>query len=134
MLSQVKVSIGSDRNFGIVFAVVFTLIGILPSLHDGEIRWWALVVAAAFGVCAFFAPRLLQPLNRLWFRFGLLLHHVINPVIMGFIYYGAVVPMGLLLKVLGKDLLRLKREPKVATYWIMREPPAPPAGSMAKQF
>jgi predicted membrane metal-binding protein len=134
ILSHRKISVGSDRNFGIVFAVVFTLIGVLPSLHGGEIRWWALVIAAAFGVCAFFAPRLLQPLNRLWFRFGLLLHHVVNPVVMALVYYGAVVPMGLLLKAFGKDLLRLKREPEAASYWIMREPPAPPPGSMAKQF
>ena len=81
-----------------------------------------------------FAPRLLQPLNRLWFKLGLLLHHVVNPVIMALMFYGAMLPMALLLRWLGKDLLRLKREPEAQSYWIAREPPAPAPGSMSKQF
>lgn len=133
-LSHRKVVVGSERNFGIVFAVVFAIVGLGPLYHGGSTRYWALVVSAAFLICAFMAPRVLQPLNWLWFKFGLLLHHVVNPIVMGLIYFGAVVPMGFLLRGLKKDLLRLKFDKAVASYWISRESPAPPPGRMTKQF
>jgi hypothetical protein len=126
---------GSNRNFGLVFAIVFILIGLAPVvLHDEPIRLWAFGVASAFCFLALVVPQMLDPLNRLWFRFGLALHYVTNPIVMGFVYYGAVMPTGILLRVFGKDLLRLKREPDAATYWIARERPAPLPGSMSKQF
>src|ERR1700687_895006 len=123
--SHRKVIAGSDRSFGIVFTIVFAVIGLLPLTH-GEIRPWALIVAVAFAICAFTVPHVLRPLNRLWFLFGLALHHVVKPIVMGVIYYCAVVPMGLLLRVRGKDLLRLKRSEEAASYWITRNPPGPP--------
>jgi hypothetical protein len=133
--SHRKVKAGSDRSFGLFFAIGFALFGFAPLvLHGASVRGWALGIAGAFGVVAWVAPSLLKPVNRLWFRLGLALHSVVNPIIMGLIYFGAVVPMGLLLRALGKDLLRLKREPKATTYWIMREPQAPPRGSMTRQF
>jgi predicted membrane metal-binding protein len=125
---------GSDRNFGIVFAVVFALIGLWPMIHDTAPRFWALVTAASFLAAGVLRPQILSPLNQLWFRFGLLLHRVVNPVLMFLIYYGAVVPTGLVLKVLGKDVLRLKLDRAATSYWIIREPPGPAAGSMEKQF
>ena len=125
---------GSDRSFGVVFAVVFFIIGIWPALWGHLPRWWALAVAAAFLAVALLVPRVLAPLNRIWFRLGLLLHHVVNPIIMGVVYYLAVVPMGLLLKARGKDLLRLKRDPNAESYWIVRDPPGPAPGSMKQQF
>jgi len=129
-----KVTAGSERNFGIVFAVFLCVIALGPLVHGGAIRWWALAVAACFLACAVFAPQWLKPFNLLWFKFGLVLHHVINPIVMGAIYYGAVVPMGLVLRAMGKDLLRLKRDEKAASYWIPREPSGSPPGSMSKQF
>lgn len=132
--SHRKVTASSDRNFGFVFAALFTLVGVLPWLHGGSIRPWAIEVAAVFLAAGFFVPWLLRPLNRVWFRIGLALHAVVNPIIMAVIFYCAFVPMGLMLRVLGKDLLRLKREPKVNTYWVMREPAGPQPGSMSKQF
>jgi saxitoxin biosynthesis operon SxtJ-like protein len=132
--SHRKVTIGTERNFGIVFAVVFAIVAFGPLYHGGVVRWWAASVSAAFLICAFVAPRLLRPLNHLWFRFGLLLHHVVNPIIMGAIYFGAVVPMALVLRVLKKDLLRLKFDKTIPSYWILRDPPAPPPGGMTKQF
>jgi hypothetical protein len=128
------VTVGSERNFGIVFAVVFAIIGIAPVYHGGALRWWAIGLGAAFVTCAFVARWLLRPLNRLWFKIGLLLHHVVNPIIMGALYFGTVVPMGLLLRALNKDLLRLKFDKAAASYWILRDPPAPPPGGMTKQF
>ena len=125
---------GSDRSFGIVFACVFALIGLWPMLHGSAPRLWALAVAAACLAAALLRPQFLSPLNRLWFRFGLLLHHVVNPVLMLLIYYGAVVPTGLVLRALGKDVLRLKLDRAAASYWIIRDPPGPAVGSMEKQF
>ena len=129
-----KTVAGSDRAFGLVFAGFFALAALWPATHGAPVRWWALALAAAFAAAAFLAPRLLHPFNRLWFAFGMLLHHIVNPVIMAVMFYGAILPMALLLRWLGKDILRLKREPEAASYWIPREPPAPAPGSMSKQF
>lgn len=134
VVSHRKVVMGSNRSFGLVFGGFFVLVALLPAIHGGPLRLWALAVAAAFFTAAFFAPRLLQPLNRAWFRLGILLHHVVNPVIMAIMFYGAILPMAALLRALGKDLLRLKHDPKADSYWIEREPPGPAPGSMSKQF
>ena len=134
VVSHKKVVMGSNRSFGLVFGVFFTAVALLPAVHGAPVRWWALAVAAAFFAAALLAPRLLTPLNRVWFALGLLLHRVVNPVIMAVMFYGAILPMALLLRALGKDLLRLKREPGAASYWIAREPPGPATGSMTKQF
>lgn len=127
-----KVKQGSDRNFGLLFAIVFAVIALFPFLHSEPPRLWPLPIAAGFVGCAYIAPRLLRPLNQLWFRLGLLLHHIVNPVIMALLFYGAVVPTGLILRAFGKDLLRLRREPEIKSYWI--EKSSPPPGSMTKQF
>ena len=125
---------GSNRSFGLVFGVVFIVVALLPAVHGAPIRWWALGVAGAFLTAAVLAPRVLTPLNRVWFALGLVLHRVVNPVIMAMMFYGAILPMALLVRLLGKDLLRLKREPNAASYWIARDPPGPAPGSMTKQF
>ena len=134
VVSHRKVAMGSNQSFGLVFAVFFALVALLPATHGEPVRWWALAVAVAFAAVALFVPRLLQPLNRVWFAFGMLLHHVVNPIVMGAMFYGAILPMALLLRARGKDLLRLKRDPGAASYWIPREPPGPEPGSMQKQF
>ena len=131
---RTQVAPGSDRKFGAVFAVVFTIVGALPLLHGGMVRWWALAIAAAFLVVASLRPRWLRPLNWVWTLIGLMLHHVTNPIIMGIIYYGAFVPIGVAMRAMNKDPLRLKRDPQATSYWIAREPPAPAPGSMTQQF
>lgn len=124
---------GSDRAFGIVFAVVFTLIGLLPVLGGGLPSWWALLVAAAFLALALARPALLAPLNRLWLKFGLLLHRIVSPLIMGMLFYGVVTPVGLLMRATGKDPMQRRRDPSAESYWIVREPgPAPE--TMKQQF
>jgi len=126
---------GSERSFGIIFGIVFAVICLLPLISRGaEPRLWAGVIAATFFSSAIFTPALLRPLNQLWFKFGLLLHHVMNPIIMGLLFYGAFVPTGLALRYLGKDLLRLKREAATPSYWVPREPAGPKPGTMSKQF
>ena len=133
--SNRKVVVGSDRNFGLVFTFVFLFIGLVRTvLHAEPPRWWALGLALAFCSTALLVPHLLQPLNRIWFRFGLVLHEVINPFVMGIVFYLAVVPTGLLARAFGSDLLRLKRDPRAQSYWIMREASAARQGSMTKQF
>ena len=128
------VAVGSERAFGIVFAVVFTVIALFPLLGGGPPFWWALAVAAAFLVLALAAPRVLRPLNLLWFRFGLLLHKVVSPLIMGLLFFVTVTPMALALRLLGKDPLRRSFDPAADSYWIHRDPPGPAPETMKNQF
>ena len=128
------VPVGSDRSFGLVFAAVFVLVGAGPLIHGNEPRLWALGAAAAFLAAALLVPRALRPLNLLWFRFGLVLHHVVTPVVMGLLFFLVVTPVGLLMRLSGKDPLRLKRDPQAASYWIHRQPPGPTPDSMRNQF
>jgi cellulose synthase/poly-beta-1,6-N-acetylglucosamine synthase-like glycosyltransferase len=91
-------------------------------------------LSAVFLAISLFAPKLLAPLNKLWFWFGLALHAVINPIVMALIFVITVIPTGLVLRAFGKDPLRLKRAPLLDSYWIRRNPPGPETGSMSKQF
>jgi hypothetical protein len=128
------VVVGSERSFGQVFAAVFTIIALLPLFKGGDVRLWSLGVAAVFLVLAYAAPRLLRPLNLVWFKFGMVLHHVVTPVVMGVLFFAVVTPVGMLMRASGKDPMRLKRDPAAASYWILREPPGPAPDSMKNQF
>ncbi len=124
----------SDRSFGIVMAVVFTVIGVWPLLSEGPPRWWALIAAALFGGLALLRPALLAPLNRLWFRFGLLLNKITSPLVMGLLFYGLITPYAYILRWSGKDLLRLRLDPSADNYWIERKPPGPAPETIKRQF
>jgi len=125
---------GSERGFGLVFAGVFGLIGAWPLIGAHAPRWWALAIAVAFALVAFTKPDLLRGPNRLWFKFGMLLARVVNPLVMGVVFFLAVTPTGWIMRLLGKDVLalRLRREEK--SYWIVREPSAPASETMKNQF
>jgi hypothetical protein len=125
---------GSNRNFGLVFAAVFTLIALWPMLSGHAPRWIPLLVAATFGAAAIAAPRVLHPLNFVWFRFGLLLHKIVSPIVMGGVFFLSVVPIGMAMRWLGNDLLALKRRSDLKSYWIVREPPGPDPETMKRQF
>jgi hypothetical protein len=125
---------GSDRQFGIVMAVALALLSLLNLWRSGGWWQWSLAIAALFAATAIFAPNALKPLNLVWFKLGMLMHRVINPVIMALLYYVSVVPTGLIMRALGKDLLRLKLDRNAETYWIMREPPGPAPATMKDQF
>ena len=125
---------GSDRSFGLTFAVVFLIIALLPLRHHLPVRWWAVALAVAFALAAFLAPRLLAPLNRLWARFGDLLHKITTPLVMGLLFFGALTPVASILRLSGKDPLRLKRDSKAASYWIERRPPGPAPDSLHQAF
>ncbi len=124
---------GSDRTFGLVMAGALALLGLLNAWHAGH-RWpWMLATAALFLGAALLAPSALNPLNRLWMKLGLVLHKIVNPIVMGLLFYGTIYPTGLVMRLRGKDLLRLKREPGADSYWIARVPgPAPE--TMRDQF
>lgn len=128
------VEIGSDRSFGIVMAVALCFIAILNAWHSGALWPWMGGIAALFLTAALFRPTMLSPLNRAWSKFGLLLHKVVNPIVMGVVFYGAVLPTGLVMRARGKDLLQLKRQPNVDSYWIVRQPPGPAPDTMKNQF
>lgn len=124
----------SDRGFGLVFAAVFAVIGLWPLIHATLPRWWSLGIAAAFLAVSLIRPALLAPLNRLWMRFGLLLHRIVNPIVMGLLFYVVLTPFGLVLRLLGKDPLRRGFDAAAATYWIQRLPPGPAPDTMKNQF
>jgi hypothetical protein len=124
----------SDRSFGFVFAVVFLIIGLWPVLWARGPRWWAIGVALVFAVVAVAAPRTLAPLNRWWMKFGLLLAAVVSPVALGILFYGVFTPVGLVMRLFGKDPLKLARDKAAATYWVQRTPPGPRPDSMKQQF
>jgi hypothetical protein len=124
----------SDRSFGLVFAGVFLIVGLAPLVHGGGVRWWSLAVALAFLLVAFIRPAILAPLNWVWTRFGLLLHKVMNPLVMGLLFYVALTPMALAMRLAGKDPLRRRFDDSAPSYWIRREPPGPEPRSMSNQF
>lgn len=124
----------SDRFFGLTFFVVFLLIALWPVLLQGTIRPVALGIALAFLAISLVAPTLLAPLNRLWLKFGELLHSITSPIILGVMFFGVITPVGFLMRLAGKDLLRLKRDPHCTTYWIRRAPPGPEKSSLKRQF
>lgn len=133
MARETPVAPGTDRSFGIVFALVFGVVSVVPLWRGGPVRLWALGVAATFLLVALAAPRVLHPLNVAWFHFGMLLHRVTNPVILSVLFFGVVTPTGVLLRLFGKRPLQLHPDPDASTYWVQRTPP-PEGSSMARQF
>lgn len=124
----------SDRVFGFVFAVFWSVVAIAPLRKGGSIRVWAGVFAAAFLVTGLIKPTLLGPLNQQWQRFGRLLQRITNPIIMAILFFSTITPFGLIMRLLNRDVLRLKWDRGAASYWIPRRPPGPPPGSMKDQF
>ena len=124
------IKISSNRNFGIVFFIVFLLIAVYPILKGNDIRIWSLLISFAFLILGLINSKLLTPLNKLWFKFGLLLGKIVTPLIMGFIFFIVVTPIGILMRLLRKDLLNLKYDKK-KTYWIEK---TGPKSKMKNQF
>jgi hypothetical protein len=124
---------GSNRTFGLVMAGALALVSLLNGWHLGRLWPWTLAIAALFVLAAWLRPSVLHPLNRLWMKLGLLLHRVVNPIVMGLLFYGTILPTGLVMRMRGRDLLRLKRDSTAESYWIARVPgPAPE--TMKDQF
>jgi len=124
----------SDRAFGFVFAGFFAVVGLLPLLQGNSPRLWAVVASCILLIVAVFAAAILHSLNRLWTKFGLVIHRIVGPVALAILFFGVVTPIGLLMRSLGKDHLGLRFDRNVSSYWILRTPPGPTAESLRNQF
>ena len=126
---------GADRGFGLVMAALLAVIALWPPLFSGgPFRLWALILAVSLLALALTVSRVLAPFNKAWLRFGLLMGRIVNPVVLGLIFYVVVTPFGLVMRLFGRDPLRLNRDPQATSYWIERHPPGPPPESMQNQF
>ena len=125
-----KIPKSSNKSFGLVFFIVFILIAFYPLFNDGNIRLWSLLVSLIFLILGLLNSKILNPLNSLWQKFGLLLNKVMSPLIMGLIFFFIVTPIGILMRILKKDLLNLKFNKK-ETYWIDK---SGPKSKMKNQF
>lgn len=131
---SIEVKSSSDRTFGLVFAAMFAFVaGWRWWKGQPYIEWW-LAGAAVFGLAGLLAPGILAPLNRLWVKLGLLMFHVVNPIVLGVLFYVVFLPIGLVMRRSGKDPLHLRFDSAADTYWIKRVPPGPPPESMRNQF
>tara|TARA_B100001540_G_scaffold91811_1_gene82971 strand:+ start:1117 stop:1506 length:390 start_codon:yes stop_codon:yes gene_type:complete len=119
-LANKNIKISSNRNFGIVFFVVFLIIAIWPLLNSDPIRIWFLLIAFIFLFLGIINSKILTPLNKIWFKFGIFLGNFISPIVMAIIFFFVVTPIGILMKVLKKDLINLKKN-NDKSYWIIKE-------------
>ena len=115
-----KIKIGSNKSFGIVFFTVFLIIAIWPLFNGYEIRYWSLIISIVFLLLGILNSKILTPLNKIWFKIGILLGNVISPIIMSIIFFLVVTPTSFIMKILGKDLLNLKKNTK-NSYWIKKQ-------------
>ena len=125
-----EIKIGSNRSFGVVFFVVFLLIALYPVINNGEIRIWSLITSIIFLILGLLNSKFLNPLNKLWFKFGIVLGKIISPLIMGIIFFLVVTPTGLIMRLLRKDILNLKYNQN-SSYWIEKKGPK---SKMKNQF
>jgi hypothetical protein len=124
----------SDRAFAIVFAIFFAVVGLSPLRTHHPIRGWAFPIAGLFLFVGILKPILLRPLNKYWTKLGVLMGRIVNPVMTALLFYAVVTPTALLFRILGKDPLRLSRDPGARSYWIERQPPGPAPETMTNQF
>ena len=117
---QPKIKLPTNRNFGIVFSIVFLIIALWPLLKQNDIRLWSLFISGIFFVLGLFSSKLLSPLNKIWFKFGMFLGNFIAPIVMGVVFFLVVTPTGLIMKLFRKDLLNLKKNKK-ETYWLDKD-------------
>ena len=119
--SYIKIKISSERSFGIVFSIIFAIIGLYPLLYGNNINLWSCLISVILLFFAFFLPKTLIVPNKLWFKFGKLLGFIVAPIVMGVIFFLVITPTGFFMKMLGKDLLNKKYNNKIKSYWINRE-------------
>ena len=115
-----KIKISSNKSFGIVFFIFFLIIALWPLINDENIRLWSLIVSISFLVLGIINSKILTPLNNLWFKFGLFLGKIVSPIVMGITFFFVVTPTGIIMRLLGKDLINLKMN-KNKTYWIEKK-------------
>ena len=129
--SHISTEQSSEKSFGVVFSIVFLIVALYPLINSAGLHIWALVVLIIFFLLAFLAPKILVLPNKLWFKFGLLIGSIVAPIVMAFVYFFTVLPTGLIMRLLGKDLLKQKLDKNAKSYWVKR---SEPMGSMKNQF
>ena len=131
MPSDSKIKISSNRSFGLLFFIVFLIVALWPLKYEEDIRLWSLVLSIIFFILGILNSQLLTPLNKLWFKFGMFLGLIVSPIVMGIVYFIVVTPIGIFMRLLGKDLLKTSKAKNASTYWIKRDKQH---GTMKKQF
>jgi len=129
-LNKDNIKIGSNRSFGIVFFIVFFIISTYPLIDGGPLKIWPLGISVVFLILGILNSKILTPLNKLWFNFGILLGKIVSPVVMAFVFFGVVTPIALIMKIFKKDLLNMKKN-KNSSYWIAK---SGPKSKMKNQF
>ena len=129
--SHIAIEQSSPKSFGIVFSIVFLIVALYPLINSEGLHIWALVASIIFCFLAFIAPKVLVFPNKLWFKFGLLIGSIVAPIVMAIVYFVTVLPTGLIMRLLGKDLLKQKLDKNAKSYWFKRDEPM---GSMKDQF
>ena len=131
MTAVSKIKISSNRNFGLVFFIVFLIVALWPLKYEEDIRLWSLVLSIIFFILGILNSKLLTPLNKLWFKLGMFLGSIVSPIVMGIVYFIVVTPIGIFMRLLGKDLLKTSKAKNTSTYWIKR---INKQSTMKKQF
>jgi Saxitoxin biosynthesis operon protein SxtJ len=124
----------SNRSFGLTLGIFFALVGLAPLLHSRPVRWWAVAPAAVLLIATAVLPSVLTVPNRLWMKLAWLISKITNPIVTGLMFYLLFTPVAIICRLMGKDLLRLKFDDGVDTYWIPRQPAGPPPETMRNQF
>ena len=120
----------TNRNFGLTFFIVFLIVSIWPLLYNEQIRIWSLIVGFIFLILGLVNSKILTPLNKIWFKFGIILGKLVSPVIMGIVFFFVVTPISIIMKIFGKDLLNLKYNNQ-KSYWLEK---SGPKSKMKNQF
>ena len=131
MNNKSNIRMGSNRNFGLVFFVVFLILGLWPIKNGGEINIFLILISLVFLFLAITKSKFLTPLNKLWFKFGIKLGAIIAPIVMGVVFFLVVTPIGIMMKIIGRDLINKKINKNIKTYWLNRKKAV---GSMKRQF
>tara|TARA_Y100000816_G_C26069050_1_gene562110 strand:- start:1117 stop:1500 length:384 start_codon:yes stop_codon:yes gene_type:complete len=114
-----KIKVGSNKSFGIVFFIFFLIVGLYPLINGDDLRIWSIILSILFLILGLVNSQILTPLNILWFKFGILLGRFVSPIVMGFVFFLVVTPTGIIMRLINKDLLKLKKS-KSKSYWIKR--------------
>ena len=120
-MKQKEIKTSSNKSFGIVFFALFMIIALWPLLNDGNIRIWSIIVSIIFLILGLFNSKILTPFNKLWMRLGILLGAIVSPIVMGIVYFAVITPIGLIMKLFGKDVLNLKIDKNKNTYWTLKK-------------
>jgi len=131
MIKNNKLEISTNRSFGLTFFAVFLIVGLWPLLNNELIRIWAIIISLVFLFLGLLNSKLLTPFNKIWFKFGILLGSIVSPIAMSVVFFIVVTPIGIVMRLLKKDILNRKFDKNAKSYWILRDKPS---GSLKNQF